>query len=229
MNMGKVGAMTDDVKRRRYHAPGRAEQAEATRVAVLAAARELFVRRGYRATTVAGIAAQAGVAVDTVYATVGRKPALLRELVETSLSGTDRAVPAAERDYVQQILATPTARAKLAVYAEAVAVIGQRHAPVFLALRDAAGTDADCAALRTEIADRRARNMLALAADLRATGELRPELSDQEVADVIWSMNAAEYYVLLVHERGWSPERFGDWLADAWVRLLLAAPEHSRP
>jgi len=169
----------------------------------------------------ADIAALAGVAVDTVYAAVGRKPALLRELVETSISGTDRAVPAEERDYVRRIRAATTAREKLGVYADAVAGIGQRHAPVFLALRDAAATDADCAALRREIAERRAGNMLLLAADLRATGELRADLSDREVADIVWSMNAAEYYVLLVHERGWPSQRFGAWLADAWSRLLL--------
>jgi hypothetical protein len=50
---------------------------------------------------------------------------------------------------------------------------------------------------------------------------LRPDLSDDEVADIVWSMNAAEYRALLVGERGWTPERFGSWLADAWVRILL--------
>lgn len=219
--MGKVGPVGGNVKRR-YHAPRRAEQADATRAAVLAAARELFVNRGYRATTVAEIAGRAGVAVDTVYAAVGRKPALLRELVETSISGTDRAVPAEERDYVRRVRAAGTAREKLAVYADAVADIGQRHAPVFLALRDAAATDADCSALRREIAERRAGNMLLFAADLRGTGELRGDLSDRDVADIVWSTNAAEFYVLLVHDRSWSPSRFGAWLADAWARLLLA-------
>jgi hypothetical protein len=61
------------------------------------------------------------------------------------------------------------------------------------------------------------------AADLRATGELRPDLTDDDVADVVWSMNAVEYWVLLVHERGWTPDRFRRWLADAWIRLLLDA------
>ena len=64
--------------------------------------------------------------------------------------------------------------------------------------------------------------MRRLAADLRATGELRDDLSDDEVADIVWSMNAAEYRALLVDQRGWTAERFGIWLADAWTRLLLA-------
>ena len=217
--------MNDDVKpltKRRYAAPQRAAQAAATRRAVLRAARDLFVRRGYTATTGSDIAARAGVSVDTVYAAVGRKPAVLRELVETALSGTDRAVVAQQREYVAAIRSATTAREKLTIYAAAVVKIQQRLAPVFLALRDAAVDDADCAALWHEISDRRARNMREFAADLRATGELRPDLSDSDVADIVWSMNAAEYWVLLVHQRRWKPARFGDWLADTWTRSLLA-------
>jgi AcrR family transcriptional regulator len=218
--------MSDDVKhpsgpKRGYHSPRRAEQAAVTRRAVLSAARDLFVASGYAATTVAEIAEHAGVSLDTVYATVGRKPALLRELVETAISGTDQAVPAEQRDYVTRIHAAASARDKIALYAAAITEIQQRMAPVFIALRDAASTDGDCAALWAEIAQRRAGNMLAFAADLRATAELRDDLSDQQVADIIWSMNAAEYWVLLVRERSWTPEQFQAWLTDAWTRLLL--------
>jgi hypothetical protein len=66
--------------------------------------------------------------------------------------------------------------------------------------------------------------MRLFAADLRVTGEVRPDLSDEEVADIVWSMNSAEYWVLLVTERGWSPDRFRTWLVEAWTRLLLANP-----
>lgn len=218
--------MDDAVKselpgRRAYRSPRRTRQAAETRVAVLAAARELFVRTGYSATTVADIARRAEVSVDTVYATVGRKPALLRELVETAISGTDQAVPAEQRDYVRRMRAATGAAEKLAVYATAIAEIQQRLAPVFLALRDASVTDAECAALWAEIAQRRAANMLLLAVDLRGTGEVRADLSDQQVADIIWTMNSAEYWDLLVRERGWDSPRFAAWLTDAWVRLLL--------
>ncbi len=84
-----------------------------------------------------------------MYATFGRKSALLRELVETSISSADRAVPLEGRDYVRRIRAATTAREKLSAYADAVAGIRQRHAPVFLALRDAAA-----------MADARARLLL---------------------------------------------------------------------
>lgn len=219
--------MSETVKRpsarpRNYHSPRRAEQAAATRQAVLTAARELFATDGYHGTTIADIADRAGVSLDTIYATVGRKPALLRELVETAISGTGQAVPAEQRDYVVRIGAADTAVAKLTIYAQAITAIQHRMAPTFLALRDAAPTDAECAALWAEIAQRRATNMRAFAAELRATQELRTDLTDDQVADIIWSMNAAEYWDLLVRERGWTPEQFQDWLIDAWTRLLLA-------
>ena len=206
--------------RRRYRSSCRAEQAAATRHAVLAAARELFVAQGYLGTTVADVARRARVAVDTVYATVGRKPALLREVLETALSGTDHEVPARQRESVVRIKAAATAREKIAIYAAAVVEIQVRLAPIFLALRDAAASDPNSAAEWERISRRRAANMREFAADLRATGELRADLSDDEAADVVWSMNGPEYWVLLVDERGWTPERVAAFLADAWTRLL---------
>ncbi len=206
---------------RRYHSPRRIEQAAATRRAVLSAARELFIDNGYSATTIAEIADRAQVSLDTIYATVGRKPALLRELVETAISGTEQAVPAEDRDYVKRVTAADTATAKITIYAQAITAIQARMAPIFLALRDAAATDSDCATLWNEIAKRRATNMRRFAADLRSTGELRDDLTDDRMADIIWSMNAAEYWDLLVRQRSWTPEQFAAWLTDAWTRLLL--------
>ena len=230
MNKVTVRPMSDGVKeqpkgKRPYRSPRRAEQAIATRHAVLEAARERFVTAGYGATTIADIASRARVSVDTVYATVGRKPALLRQLVESAISGTDQAMPPEQRDYVQLIRQTPAARDKIGIYAGAIAGIQQRMAPVFVALRDAAVSDPDCAALWAEISKRRAANMRTFAAELRATGELREDLTDQQVADIIWSMNAAEYWGLLVVERAWTPEQFTAWLADAWTRTCCWHPD----
>jgi AcrR family transcriptional regulator len=214
----------DTAKRdaRRYHSPRRAEQAAQTRRAVLAAARDLFVGQGYAATTVAEIAREARVAVDTVYATVGRKPALLREVLETAISGGDAAVPADERDYVARVRAAASAHDKITAYVTGLVDVQRRLAPVYLALHDAAGADTESAALWKTIAERRAQNMRRFAADLRATGELRADLTDDDVADIVWSMNGTEYWVLLVGNRGWSAERFAAYLIDAWSRLLLA-------
>jgi len=221
MNRPTVTPKSKNVKSTRpYHAPRRAEQAARTRRSILDAARELFTMHGYAVTSIAEIAQHAGVAVDTIYATIGRKPDLMRELVESAISGTDYPVPAEERDYVQRTIAAATAREKFVTYAEGIVAIHQRLASTYLALHDAAVNDSDCAALRKQISERRATNMRRFAADLRSTGEIRADLTDDQVADIIWTMNAAEYFDLL-HQRGWTPERIGAWLADAWTRLLL--------
>ena len=208
-------------KKRAYDASSRQEQARATRRAILTAARRLFLKRGYAATTMPEIAREADVAVDTVYASVGRKGALFRLLVETAISGADEAVEAEQRDYVRAIRAEPDPGRKLKICASALRQIHARLAPLFSVLQAAAPLDPDLKALWREIVERRAANMRLFADDLASTGRLRPELSPSEAADVIWSLNAPEYYVLLVEERGWSSERFERWLGDAWTRLLL--------
>ncbi len=213
--------MSGEVKGRGYRSPLRVEQAARTRREILDAARELFGAQGYAATTVAQIAAAAGVAVDTVYAAVGTKPVLFRLLLETAISGTDEPVPAEERDYVQRIRAAAGARQKIETYAAAMRAISGRMAPLHLVLRDAAGQAPELARIRDEITQRRAANMRLFAQDLIATGEVRPGLDVGEVANIVWSMNSAEFYSLLVQERGWPPRRFEQWLADAWCRLLL--------
>jgi AcrR family transcriptional regulator len=213
----------EPVKTRTYSSSLRRERAAATRQRVLAAAGELFLELGWTRTTARGIAARAGVSLDTVYAAAGRKPQIMLELVEQAISGQDRAVPAEARDYVQAVRRAPDARTKLEIYAAALAAVLPRLAPLVQVLREAAPADPDCARLWRGIAERRAANMLLFAQDLRATGELRPDLTDTEVADLVWSMNAPEYYQLLA-ERDWTPDRYRRLVVDVWTRVLLAAP-----
>ncbi|HWI04333.1 MAG TPA: TetR/AcrR family transcriptional regulator [Acidimicrobiales bacterium] len=213
--------MQEKVKGRQYDNAGRQTQSEETRQRIVSAARDLMVAQGYRATTIAAVAARAGVHVDTVYALVGRKPVLLRELIEQAISGTDHAVAAAERDYVKAIRATSDPVGKLTIYARAMRQIQGRMAPLLLALRDAAATEPEAKQVWREISDRRAANMRMLAQDLEAAGGLRAGLSVDEAADVIWATNSSELYVLLTVDRAWTTERYERWLLDAWVRLLL--------
>ena len=118
MNTGTVGVVGTPVKTRRYESPVRAEQAARTRTAVLRAARSLFTTRGYGATSVADIARRARVSVDTVYASVGRKPDLLLAVHDMILGASDEPLPAEERDYVRAVRAAPTAEAKIRIYAD---------------------------------------------------------------------------------------------------------------
>jgi AcrR family transcriptional regulator len=206
--------------KRRYDATSRREAAARTRAAILDAARELFAERGYGATPMTAVADRAGVALDTVYASAGRKPELARLLIETAISGTDRAVPAEQRDYVQAIQAAPDARAKIALYAAAITAIAPRMALVLGIIRQAVPGEPELAALWTEIAERRAANMRRFVADLAAVAPLRLDLA--QAADIVWATNATELYDLLVGQRGWTPQRYQHFLTDTWSRLLLA-------
>ena len=209
------------VKSRSYDNALRQAQSADTRRRILDVTRELIVERGYRATTVAEVARRAGVHVDTVYALVGRKPVLLRELIEQAISGAPGPVAAEEREYVKAIRAEPDPARKLAIYARAVRDIQARMAPLYLALRDASATEPEAEEVWRQISDRRAANMRKLAQDLDQAGGLRAGMSVEKAADVIWATNSSEVYVLLTVERGWSPDAYEDWLTDAWCRLLL--------
>jgi AcrR family transcriptional regulator len=205
--------------KRRYDASKRREAAAHTRQAILDAALELFADRGYAATPMTAIATRAGVALDTVYAAVGRKAELARLLIETAISGGSQAVPAEERDYVQAIRAAGDAETRIAIYASAMRGIAGRLAPVLSIIEQAGSAEPELAALWRQIAERRAANMHRFVADLTAVAELRVDPDD--AADIVWATNAPELYQLLISQRGWSPERYERFLADTWRRLLL--------
>ncbi|HEX9039570.1 MAG TPA: helix-turn-helix domain-containing protein [Trebonia sp.] len=205
--------------KRQYDGRKRREAATRTRAAILEAARQLFSDHGYIATPMTAIAERAGVALDTVYASVGRKPELARLLIETAISGTGEAMPAEEREYVRAIQAAADAETKIAIYAAAIRVIAARMAPLLAMLQQAAPAEPQLAALWQEIAERRHANMRRFVADLATTATLRVEPG--EAADIVWATNAPELYQLLIGQRGWTPERYERFLADTWRRLLL--------
>jgi AcrR family transcriptional regulator len=215
--------MAESVKKRKYDASRRRAAAEQTRAAVLRAARELFTSRGYAGTSVAEIARVAGVSVDTLYEAVGRKPQLLLAVHDMELAGGDAPVEAEQRDYVQQIRAAPTAAAKITAYAWALARLLPRTVPLLESLRAAGETDPACREVYQAIRERRAANMRLFAAYLRATGELRDDLDDDAVADLVWSMNAPEYF-LLITSRDRTAEQYADIIRDVWIRTLLRNP-----
>ena len=213
-------SMASPVKRT-YDNAGRRARSDETKNRILDAARELLTTKGYRATTIGEVARAADVHVDTIYELVGRKPAMLRELIERAISGTDRPVGPSERGYVQAMGREPDPARKLAIYASAVRQIQARMAPLLLALRDAATTEAEAQEVWAEVSTRRARNMRDLVRALGPDGTLRAGISVDEAADVIWATAGAEFFVLLTVERRWSLDAYERWLADTWARLLL--------
>ncbi len=179
------------------------------------------MEHGYRRTTVGQIADAAGVHIATVYELAGRKPDILRELIEEAISGADRPVPAEERDHVRRMLRTSDPHEKLQIYADGVTATNERVAPLLIALRDAADEHEEARKVWSEISDRRAGNMRRLIADLADSGGLRAGIDPDDAADTVWATNSAELYSMLRDQRGWSSDRYRRWLVDLWSRVLL--------
>ncbi|WP_435199062.1 TetR/AcrR family transcriptional regulator [Janibacter sp. GS2] len=212
--------MSDPVKRRRYDSPARRAAADDTRRAVLGAARDLFISRGWAGTLVTEVARSAGVSVDTVYTSVGRKPELLLAVHDNELAEGAGPLPAGERAYVAAVRSSSTARGMIETYAEALSRLLPCTVPLLLALREAGDSDPACRDLYAAVSARRAANMRLFAADLRATGQLRAGLDDDWVADLVWSMNGPEYFELIT-SRGLDPTDYAQLLTRVWVSTLV--------
>jgi len=212
---------------RRYDAPRRRAAAAATRQRILAAARELFLARGYAATTMAAVAAAAGVSVEMLYLAVGPKPALVRELVERALSGEDRPVPPLERAGVREIEAEPDPRRKVQRFARLVREMQERLAPIWTVAEAAAPADAALSALQEELYARHVGSMRLFVDHLAQAGHLRAGLAPDLATDLLWAMNSPAFYRLLASQRRWSGDTLERFLADAWQLLLL--PDAAAP
>jgi TetR/AcrR family transcriptional regulator, regulator of autoinduction and epiphytic fitness len=210
--------------KRRYESAHRQEQARQTRRAILDAAAALFVEPGYAATPLTAIAAEAGVAIQTVYKVFGSKQALLSALVDVTVAGDDDPVALPDRQFVSEIRALSDARTKLDRYARHLADVHARQAQVMLALAAAATADPEAAAIWRKHLDDRRTGMTMFAADLTSTGELRPEHTVETAADVLWLAMDVRNYDWLVRQRGWPPERFQRWYVDTVAAALLTEP-----
>jgi len=214
--------MSSDVNpRRAYDASNRQEQARRTRLAVLEAARERFLRDGYARTTVAAIAAEAGVSVETVYKAFGNKPGLVKALFDVAIVGDDEPVPMLQREFVARNMAEPDPRRKLAAYGEHLAEVAPRANPVQLVVRDAAASDQAAAAVWRQLNAERLAGMTAFATHLHEGGHLRTGIGMEDARDVLWTMNSVEVWDLLVKGRGWPVGRYGAWVGEQLIAALL--------
>jgi AcrR family transcriptional regulator len=214
--------MPEPVKaKRRYDSTRRREQAAATRLEILEAAQRLFERDGYTATTMAAIATEAGVALKTVYLAFETKAGLLRALWHLRLRGDEDDVPIAEREWYRDVLAEPDSERKLRLGARNARQVKGRAANLMRAMRDAAGADADSAALWRRILDDFLVNQRAVIDAIDAKGALAPGLDAARAADILWTLNHPDVWHLLVGERGWTPEEWEQWFADTACAQLL--------
>jgi AcrR family transcriptional regulator len=207
--------------RRRYDSSGRRDAARRTRAAVLAAARANFLANGYAATTVASVAADAGVSVETVYKAFGNKAGLVKAVSDVAIVGDDEPVPLMEREFVRRNMAEADPRRKLLMYGEHVAAVLARVGPVALVVRDAAATDAAAAAVWEQMDAERLTGMTAFAQHLRDGGHLRRGIGVDEARDVLWAHNSVELWDHLVRRRGWDTGRYGEWVGRQLIAALL--------
>ena len=216
--------MTEDVKpRRRYDSTRRQAQAAQTRQDILAAAHRLVLERGYAGTTLAAIARAAGVVVETVYRAWGSKAELFKAVVRAAVAGgANRAqVPVEQRPAIAAVIAETDPHRQLELYAATQPGIHARAGPLLRVLVGAAAADPELARLWAQIEDERLNGLARFAQLLADRGVLRPGLSVEEARDLLWTLNSLAVHDLLVLQRGWSPERYRDWLAATLASALL--------
>jgi AcrR family transcriptional regulator len=214
--------MADGVKTRRYDSPRRREQAAATRRAILEAAERLVVRQGYAATTMASIAAEARVALKTVYIAFETKSGVLRALWNLRLRGDEGDAPVAERQWYLDVIEEPDPERKLRLTAANSRTVKQRIAPLMKVIGEAAPTDPDIAVLWKRIETQFHENQRAIVHSMDSREALKPGLSADRAADILWTINHPAVWRLLVEERGWTPDDYERWCGDLACEQLLA-------
>ena len=194
--------------------------AEDTQRAIVEAAHALFLKRGYHATSIGAVAAQAGVAVQTIYNSVGSKRDLLSRVLDYAAAG-ERAptpVPAFMRDQAER---EPDPRRIIDQLVEFWRGGMERIVPVFRVIRQAAALDPEVAALERQRAEQRLRNYGIAARILAERGALHQGLSADDAAAIIFSLGHPDQYHFLVHEHGWPVKRWAEWVRSSLVAALL--------
>lgn len=207
--------------KRRYQSTVREDSARRTRQAIVTAAAGMFASRGYAATSLADIAAAAGVARPTVFAVFGSKAALLRQVLDQALAGDDEPVPVADRPWFKPVWDAPAQAAVLAAYAQVCTVIGGRAALIFEAVRRAADASADVAGLWDTLQANRRAGAHMVVRHLETLGPLQPGLDTTTATDRLWIYNDPAHYHALVHHCGWPEPEFTAWLGGQMRHALL--------
>jgi len=212
--------MAEPVKaKRRYDSSRRRAQAAATRADILDAAQRLFEDRGYASTTMDAIAAEAGVALKTVYVAFETKSGLLRALWNHLLRGGRDELPVAQQDWYREVVDEPDPDRKVELTARASRAVNERIGGVLEVIRSAAPVDADIAALWERIQSEFHANQRVIVESLGSA--LRPGLDVDRAADILWTLNHPNVWQLLVDERGWTAAQWQEWFTAAARSQLL--------
>jgi AcrR family transcriptional regulator len=214
--------------RRPYDSPRRREQAAATRLEILEAAQRLFERDGYAMTTMAAVAAEARVALKTVYVGFETKSGVLRALWNLGLRGEqheDR--PVSAQPWYREVLDEPDPERQLRLNARNSRAGKLRIGALAEVIRSAAPIDPDIADLWARIGSEYRANQRTIVKSLQDKGALRSDLDLERAADILWTLNHPDVWQLLVIHRGWTPEQYEQWCADLACSQLLKPPHQA--
>jgi len=216
--------MSDTARpRRTYDATSRRVRASATRVRIVEAATRAFLDRGYAGATIPQIAADAGVAVETVYRSASGKAGLLAAAVQAGLAGGgDRAdLPVEQRTGIRRVIEATDPQQALRAYAMTQPGVWSRVGPLLRVLEAAAPTDQVLVELREQHAAQRLSGMRRFAGHLDDQGALAAVLSVDRAADILWTLCAQANFEALVSARGWTSAEYVDWLSQSLISALL--------
>jgi AcrR family transcriptional regulator len=207
--------------RRAYNSSRRREQAAETRREILDAAQLLFERQGYAATTMAAIAAEARVALKTVYVGFETKSGVLRALWNLLLRGDEENIPVVDRRFYRDVLEERVPERQLRLNARNSRAGKSRIGAIAEVIRTAAPGDPEIEALWKRIETEYHANQRAIVESLAAKKALRPGLGVDRAADILWTLNHPTLWQLLVRQRGWTPDEYERWTADTACSQLL--------
>lgn len=202
----------------------RARQTAATRQRIVEAAGRLFPVHGYAATTINAVAAEADVAVETVYARFKNKQNLLKAYLDESIVGDAELVPLLDRPAVQAVSAVNDQREQLQLLAQIMRGVLERNASAHAVLRSAMAADTELDELAAADDKRRKATHRAFVELLVSSGPLRPGLSTDEAIDTMSTLANPDTFAYLIHRRGWTAAGIERWLADSLALLLLPPP-----
>jgi AcrR family transcriptional regulator len=187
----------------------------------------IFSSRGYAATTVAAIAAAAGVSLPTVEQVFRTKANLLQAAIDAAIAGDDEPVPVLQRPAAMTAAAAPTAETFLAAVSAGVADAAERAAGLVLVAFEAAAGDPRLQPVAEQLRDNRAAMAGWIVDGLAARTPLRPGIDRSHAVDVMWLLMDPAVFTRLRTDRGWSRPRFRQWFADSTARLLTDHPNRS--
>jgi AcrR family transcriptional regulator len=213
--------MKDAVKGPRPDGAASQARTRRTRTAVVEAARTLFLERGFAATTIEAISDRSDTPQATVYRLFSSKFGILKAVLDVSIAGDDLAVPMVDRPKVRALLDDTDPVRQLTGFAALLRELLTRTAPVHRLLADAAKSDADAASLLAALAHQRHEGQRRVARSLAGSGALKPGLRERDAGDIIHALASPEVYGLLVFDRGWSGERYEQWVKATLVDQLL--------